>query len=152
MHRRADDADEVCENTWTLSFVAPYFSLLADRELRINDSTTRYNINRPDIQITIGPAGHMVASVEIKRFWAGRVEKQQDQGRVISAVAHCLAKDALTHRFGATPPARIAMWIPGDEVFVYEVMSLAACAYDHHQQRRVFERRRANQPAARKVG
>ncbi|KAJ3181664.1 hypothetical protein HDU87_000682 [Geranomyces variabilis] len=35
MHLQADDADEVCENTWTPHFVAPYFYLLADQELRI---------------------------------------------------------------------------------------------------------------------
>ncbi|KAJ3160618.1 hypothetical protein HDU86_000376 [Geranomyces michiganensis] len=110
MHLKLEDVEDVCDGTWTPNFVAAYFSLLADRDLRIKyDSTTKYSITRPDIQVAIGTEGRPVAAVEIKRHWAGRVEKTKDQGRVISAVAHYLALDCRTHQCGAPPPARIAL-------------------------------------------
>ncbi|KAI8586719.1 hypothetical protein BDZ88DRAFT_454707 [Geranomyces variabilis] len=123
LYLRPHDAEEVCEATWTLKFVAPYFALLANEDLNVAyDSTTVYSINRPDIHVRLGSDGRVVACVEVKRLWATRVEKDKDQARVISSAVHFMEMDKRTHELTSTPPARMAIWMAGDEIFVYEVL------------------------------
>ncbi|KAJ3156307.1 hypothetical protein HDU89_004089 [Geranomyces variabilis] len=86
------------------------------------DSKTVHNIDRPDVQVTLGLQHRLIAAMEIKRFWAGRVDTAKDQARVISATIHYLKKDAIRHHVVSSPPVRMAIWMPGDEIYAYEVI------------------------------
>ncbi|KAJ3158499.1 hypothetical protein HDU86_002724 [Geranomyces michiganensis] len=123
-HLGPEDAAPICEPTWTHNLVAPYMSFIEDPELKVKfDSTTAYSIKRPDVQIILGT--RVATCAEIKPKQAKPTEKKKDQARVVKSAMHYISADALNFEL-ADDSVRLALWCPGDEVFVYEVVGYAS--------------------------
>ncbi|KAJ3158042.1 hypothetical protein HDU89_000425 [Geranomyces variabilis] len=59
---------------------------------------------------------------ERHRIRSAKCPESYAKSRYISSAVHFMEMDKRTHELTSTPPARMAIWMAGDEIFVYEVL------------------------------